>query len=137
MTSTPPASGKGARIPAPPLHTVAVTQLAFLLPLALLLAAGDAGLALSVLLGGLAAALPQAWFARFVFREQGALASDRFFARLMVGEATKLSMTALLCALGFQWPAMHAGAFFLAMAGTMVLGWALTLRVFTAGNHAG
>ncbi|TNF34364.1 MAG: hypothetical protein EP312_06615 [Gammaproteobacteria bacterium] len=137
MTVTPPGAGKGAQIPRPPLHKVAATQTVMLLPLVLALMVADVALAISVLLGGLAAALPQAWFAGFVFREQGARASDRFFARLMVGEATKLSMTALLCALGFQWPAIRAGAFFLAMAGTMVLGWALTLKVLNTGNHAG
>lgn len=133
MTPENPENPRGAKIPAPPIQRVAPLQMLVLLVLAGGLVPLNAALAGSVLLGGLAAVLPQAWFARFVFREQGAQASERFFGRLVVGEATKLSMTALLCVLGLQWPAAKAGAFFMAMAGMMVLGWALTLRVFTTG----
>lgn len=124
---------RGALFPAPPLWKVARWQGFLLLPVVLVLALRQPETAFSVLLGGTAAILPQAWFARFVFRESGALASQRFFSRLFAGETLKWCMTAVLCLLAFQWQAIRPGVFLSAMAITMMLGWALTLRFINPG----
>lgn len=121
----------GAPIPRPPLHKVVSIQLLLLLPVVAGLAWQDAGLGVAVLLGGLTGALPQAWFAWYAFRATAT--SRRVTERLMMGEATKIGLVALMCAAAFRFvPGLQAVFFFIALMAITVLGWWVTARVIKA-----
>lgn len=62
----------GATISRPPVHRITAVQLTALLALWAALAKWDALAALSFVLGGFVAVIPQAWFALGVFRWRGA-----------------------------------------------------------------
>ncbi|NQX87358.1 MAG: ATP synthase subunit I [Halioglobus sp.] len=73
----------------PPIHRITLAQLAFLVPLCLMLAASDGVCAYSVLAGGLIAIVPQAWFARMAFRRRGAQAAKAIARFSYMGELGK------------------------------------------------
>ena len=83
-------------IPRPPVHRIILLQLSLAL-----IAAAIAGLhsgvaALSALLGGLACALPNAYFIWRAFRFQGASQARKVVVALYQGEAWKFFLTALI-----------------------------------------
>jgi ATP synthase protein I len=84
----------GAEIKRPPIHRIAVVQLAVLVPLCLLLLTGDEVRAYSVLSGGLIAILPQAYFAARVFRRTGAQSARAIARASYSGEIGKFVLTA-------------------------------------------
>jgi len=87
-------------IPSPPVHRVALLQLATLVPLCLLVwLALDETTALSTLCGGAVAVLPQAWFAAKLFRvrARGARSASEITRSALSGEIGKF----LLSAAGF------------------------------------
>lgn len=57
----------------------------------------------SMLLGSLVCLVPQAWFARLLFRDQRARFSQQILKRAYRGEAMKLLMSATLFAVVFRW----------------------------------
>jgi ATP synthase protein I len=71
----------------------------------------------STLLGGLVCLLPQAWFARALFREQRARFSQQILKSAYRGEAIKLLMSATMFAVVFRWvdvvPVMFFAGYFL------------------------
>lgn len=71
----------------------------------------------SVLLGGLVCLVPQALFARVLFRDQRARFSQQIVKRAYRGEAIKLLMSAALFAMVFRWmdvvPVMFFAGYFL------------------------
>lgn len=77
----------GADIARPPVHRITLAQLAFLVPLCLLLALYDEVCAYSLASGALVAIIPQAWFATRAFRKRGAgaaraIARDSYTAEI-------------------------------------------------------
>jgi len=120
-------------IPRPPIHKIHGVQLAALLVVvAGMAAAGQAApQTLAILLGGLTGCLPQAWYAWFAFRDGGAR-TQQVTARLIAGEAAKIGLAAVMCAMAFRWVSgLDAPLFFVALITMMVLGWWLTARVVT------
>jgi ATP synthase protein I len=77
----------------------------------------DVSAARSALLGGLVCLVPQAWFARILFRDQRARFSQQILKRAYRGEAIKLLMSATLFAVVFRWvdvvPVMFFAGYFL------------------------
>lgn len=75
------------------------------------------GLARSMLLGALVCMVPQAWFARSLFRDQRARFSQQILKSAYRGEAMKLLMSATLFAVVFRWvdvvPVMFFAGYFL------------------------
>lgn len=75
------------------------------------------GSARSVLLGALVCLVPQAWFARILFRDQRARFSQQILKSAYRGEAMKLLMSATLFAMVFRWvdvvPVMFFAGYFL------------------------
>ena len=71
----------------------------------------------SVLLGALVCLVPQAWFARILFRDQRARFSQQILQRAYRGEAMKLLISAALFAVVFRWvdvvPVMFFAGYFL------------------------
>lgn len=71
----------------------------------------------SVLLGGLVCLVPQAWFARVLFRDQRARFVQQILKSAYRGEAMKLLISAMLFAVVFRWvdvvPAMFFAGYFL------------------------
>ena len=83
----------GAEIARPPAHRITLAQLALLVPLCLLLLAYDKVCAYSAASGGLIAILPQAWFARAVFRRRGANAARAIARSSYAGEIGKFLLS--------------------------------------------
>lgn len=121
----------GGDISEPLLRNLILWQLRVLLPTVALLAMANRVLALSVLLGGLAFAIPQSWFAWYVLRSRGKDTSSRQVTRRFYsGELQKLVMTGALCALVFALVRpLNAAGFFLAFSGMMILGWVVSARL--------
>ena len=94
-------------IPKPPLTRVAIYQLAALLPASVLLLLLDTVLACSVLVGGLAQIVPQAWFARQAYKYSGAQQASLVVRAMYRGETGKVVLAATLMAVLFtlhkQW----------------------------------
>ena len=94
-------------IPKPPLTRVAIYQLAALLPASVLLLLLDTVLACSVLVGGLAQIVPQAWFARQAYKYSGAQQASLVVSAMYRGETGKVVLAATLMAVLFtlhkQW----------------------------------
>lgn len=71
----------------------------------------------SALLGGLVCLVPQAWFARVIFRDQRARFSHQLIKSAYRGEAMKLLISAMLFAGIFRWvdvvPVMFFAGYFL------------------------
>ncbi|MDF1684318.1 MAG: ATP synthase subunit I [Legionellaceae bacterium] len=71
----------------------------------------------SILLGSLVSLVPQAWFARVIFREQRARFSQQILKSAYRGEAMKLLMSAALFAVVFRWvdvvPVMFFAGYFM------------------------
>ena len=84
----------GAEIKRPPVHRIAVAQLAVLVPMCLLLSTGGKVQAYSVLSGGLIAILPQAYFAARVFRRTGAQSARAISRASYSGEIGKFVLAA-------------------------------------------
>ena len=83
----------GAEIARPPVHRIALTQLAVLLPLSLFLLTRDKVLAYSVLSGGLIAVIPQAYFAAQAFRRRGARSAKAIAQAGYAGEVGKFVLS--------------------------------------------
>ena len=94
-------------IPKPPLTRVAIYQLAALLPAFGFLLLVDTVLAFSVLVGGLAQIVPQAWFARQAYKYSGAQQASLVVRAMYRGETGKVVLAATLMAVLFtlhkQW----------------------------------
>ena len=94
-------------IPKPPLTRVAIYQLAALLPASGFLLLVDTMLAFSVLVGGLAQIVPQAWFARQAYKYSGAQQASLVVRAMYRGETGKVVLAATLMAVLFtlhkQW----------------------------------
>lgn len=112
-------------------RALSLRQLSVLLLIAALLATVDRLLAASILLGGLAFAVPHCWYTWYVLGDRGFEASpQQIFRRFQRGEMQKLIMTAVLCALVFATvrPLNDAG-FFLAFLAMMMLSWVNAARL--------
>ena len=92
---------RGGTIARPPLLKVYLHQLALLLVVTLVIRIFSPAAALSVLLGGLIATGPNAWFARSVFHYTGARAAGYVTRSFYRGEAVKFMLTAGLFAAVF------------------------------------
>ena len=94
-------------IPKPPLTRVAIYRLAALLPASGFLLLVDTVLAFSVLVGGLAQIVPQAWFARQAYKYSGAQQASLVVRAMYRGETGKVVLAATLMAVLFtlhkQW----------------------------------
>jgi ATP synthase protein I len=91
----------GAEILRPPVHRVTLAQFAILLPLCLILLASDEVRAYSVLIGGLIAILPQAYFAALAFRWRGARSARAIARSGYLGQAGKFLLSVAGFALVF------------------------------------
>lgn len=83
-------------IPRPPVHRIALFQLAIVLPLALALAAINTVTALSVLTGALIQIGPQAWFSRQAYKYTGARQVRMIVQEMYKAEAGKMVLIAAL-----------------------------------------
>ena len=83
----------GAEIARPPVHRITLAQLAFLVPLCLVLATYDKVFAYSMASGGLVAIVPQAWFAFQAFRSRGAGAAQVIARNSYAGEIAKFFLS--------------------------------------------
>ena len=83
-------------IPRPPVHRIILLQLSLALIAAALAGLHSGVAALSALLGGLACALPNAYFIWRAFRFQGASQARKVVVALYQGEAWKFFLTALI-----------------------------------------
>lgn len=112
--------GNGARVSSlrtPPLRRIFLLQAALLGGGTVILLPLGTAAALSALLGGGIALMANAWFARQVFRYQGARQAHRIAHGFYRGEAGKFVMSAaLLAALLAGWPAAKAPIVLLAFA---------------------
>ena len=123
----------GAEIARPPIHRITLAQLAFLVPLSLMISVYDAVYACSVASGGMIAILPQAWFAYMVFRRRGATAARAIVGRSYAGEVGKflLSITGFALVFATLRPIEGAAVFggYLAMLVIQITGsWLLLAR---------
>ncbi len=91
----------GARISRPPVYRIAAYQLAVLLPAGVALQIWIPETALSFVAGSLIAIIPQAWFARGVFRWRGARFAQRAVRAGYVAEIGKYTLSAAGFALVF------------------------------------
>ncbi|MDZ7783337.1 MAG: ATP synthase subunit I [Halioglobus sp.] len=116
----------GAEIARPPVHRIALVQVAFLIPLCCILAVFNEVRAYSAASGGLIAIVPQAWFARMAFRRRGARAAPAIAGASYAGEAGKFTLSAAGFAVVFallrpiDGPAVFAG--YLAMLAIQIAG---------------
>ncbi|MEN9465838.1 MAG: hypothetical protein RL217_2019 [Pseudomonadota bacterium] len=83
-------------IPRPPVHRIILLQLSLALIAAIIAGLHSGVAALSALLGGLACALPNAYFIWRAFRFQGASQARKVVVALYQGEAWKFFLTALI-----------------------------------------
>ncbi len=91
-----------SRIAAPPVYKITIAQLLILLVASLLLCALDVVAAYSLVLGGLVAVLPQAYFAARVFRHRGAQSANAIAKSSYSGEVGKYILSAVGFALIFS-----------------------------------
>ncbi|EKF73250.1 F0F1 ATP synthase subunit I [Alcanivorax hongdengensis A-11-3] len=121
----------GGDIMKPLLLRMSLWQLGLLLPIAVIIAAHDRLLALSILLGGLSFSLPHCWFAWYVFRPRGEEHdAEQTSRRLYRGEAQKLVLTGVLCGVTFTLvQPLNAAGFFSAFFAMMILGWVTSARL--------
>ncbi len=122
-----------AEIAPPPVHRIALAQLAILAPLCLALSAQDRVCAYSALCGGLVAIAPQAYFAALAFRRRGANAARSIARSGYAGEVGKFMLSAAGFAVVFaavrpiDAPAVFGG--FLGMLAVQIVGsWWLLRR---------
>lgn len=83
----------GAEIARPPVHRITLAQLALLVSLCLGLVAFDRVYAYSVLIGGLIAIVPQAYFAVLAFRWRGARSATAIARSSYAGEVGKFLLS--------------------------------------------
>ncbi len=113
----------GARLPRPPVHRISVVQIVILVVVCLALKYGVTPvLAESLLLGGLIAILPQAYFAWRVFQHQGARAAHHIARSSYVGEVGKfvLAVTGFALVFAFYRP-VEAWAVFAGYGGMLII----------------
>lgn len=125
------ASVNEKRIEPPRGRVLPLRSLSLLLATAALLGGTDRVLALSVLLGGLAFAVPHGWYTWYVLRvREGQACPRQIYRRFQRGEMQKLGLTAIVCALVFVTvqPLNHAG-FFMAFLAMMMLSWVHAARL--------
>lgn len=91
----------GARIQRPPVYRIILAQCAILLIAWWLLYSFNQLVAFSVVLGGLIAVIPQAWFAMSLFRRRGAQSASHIARAGYAGEIAKFFMAAAGFALVF------------------------------------
>lgn len=82
----------GAKISQPPVHRITIVQAVILFVIWAGLSIVNNVLALSFLLGGLIAVIPQAWFAYRVFKMQGARAMQQIARNSYMAEIGKFVM---------------------------------------------
>jgi ATP synthase protein I len=128
----------GAKISQPPAHRIAIAQTVVLLFMWLGLSTLDSVVALSFLLGGLVAVVPQAWFTQRVFRQRGAQAMKQIARNSYAAEIGKFFMAVAGFALVFALVRPIAGWAVFASYGVMlviqVIGAWFLLRGEAAGN---
>ncbi len=128
-----------ANIFQPPVHRISNTQAVILLVIWVGLSTVDTVVALSFLLGGLIAVLPQAWFAYSVFKMQGARAMQQIARNSYAAEIGKfvMAVTGFLLVFAMVRPiegwAVFAG--YGVMLVIQVIGARLLLRNSAAGNR--
>jgi len=83
----------GAEILRPPVHRIALAQIAVLVLLCLVLLASDKVRAYSVFSGGLIAILPQAYFAALAFRWRGARSARAIAHSSYAGQVGKFFLS--------------------------------------------
>lgn len=91
----------GAEIARPPVHRITLAQLALLVSLCLGVVAFDKVYAYSVLIGGLIAVVPQAYFAVLAFRWRGARSATAIARSSYAGEVGKFLLSVAGFALVF------------------------------------
>jgi len=122
----------GAEILRPPVHRIALAQIAVLVLLCLVLLASDKVRAYSVFSGGLIAILPQAYFAALAFRWRGARSARAIAHSSYAGQVGKFFLSAAGFAAAFvalrpiDAPGVFAG--YLAMLVIQITGSWLLLR---------
>lgn len=89
----------------------------------------------SVMGGGLVAALPNALFAKIVFKHQGALAAKQIAGSFYKGEALKIGFTVVLFTLVFRWVTIVPLLFFAAYIGVQLLIWFAPLLFVNQENR--
>ena len=116
----------GAEIARPPVHRIALVQLALLIALSLISLASNTVFAYSVFGGGLIAIVPQAYFAALAFRSRGARSAKVIARSSYAGELGKFVLSVAGFALVFavvrpiNSPAVFVG--YLAMLITQITG---------------
>ena len=89
----------------------------------------------SVVLGGVVAALPTAFFAKTVFKHQGALTAKQIAGSFYKGEALKISFTVVLFTLVFRWVNIVPLLFFAAYIGVQLMIWFAPLLFVNQENR--
>ena len=110
----------------PPVYRITLFQLLVLVPASLVLAIWDTTLAQSFLAGGLVSAIPQAWFARGVFRWRGAQMAKRSVHAGYAAEIGKYGLSAAGFAMVFALLRPISG-------GAVFVGFAAMLAIQIAG----
>lgn len=102
-------------VPRPPVHRIVLLQLGLALLAAVLAALHSSTAAWSALLGGIACAVPNAYFIWRAFRFRGARYAGKVAEAFYQGEAWKFILTGLMFAVIFSqdwqlnYPALFAG----------------------------
>lgn len=123
-------TAQGAQLAKPPLLRIFATQLSVLLAISASCLLIGTNFAYSVLLGGLIAVGPNAYFAYWAFRYSGAQAASNVARAFYRGEAGKFLQTTLLFAGVFILiKPLNVVAVFLAYIFMMALNWILALRL--------
>lgn len=125
-----------AAIQAPPVHRIAIIQLAVLLVASGAVLLMDVAAACSLVIGGVIQIGPQAYFTRLAFRYRGARQATNVLRAMYMGETGKLLLTAVLFALTFFYVApLHLPALFLGYMAMIVVLWFSTARVLNPKEH--
>ena len=115
---------RGAQIASPPVYKISVLQLLILILATAVLSYVDWVMAYSAGLGGLAAILPQAYFAVSVFRYRGARSASAIAKSSYRGEVGKYVLTAIGFALIFSLVRpVHGFAVFAGFCAMIVIQW--------------
>jgi ATP synthase protein I len=136
LSNQQPASG--AKISLPPVHRITIAQAVILFVIWVGLSTVDTVVALSFMLGGLIAVVPQAWFAYRVFKMQGARAMQQIARNSYAAEIGKFVMAVTGFMLVFAMVRPIEGWAVFASYGVMlviqIIGAWLLLRNSAAGN---
>ena len=84
--------------------------------------------ALSALLGGLAAILPNIVFAVFAFRFVGASKNQLVYNSFKTGSKLKLILTIVIFILIYRWPDVQAGPLFITFVVSMLGHWVISAK---------